>query len=106
MKAIALFLVVAALASCATTSDVPAAPATSDYTAKRQSDGSIKLVVTGTTAEPTATSEARLELGSMLEAAAAKECPSGYDLTQDATPAVRVEAGRLIATLGGVARCK
>jgi hypothetical protein len=106
MKAIALPLVVVALASCATTASGPATPDTSNYTAKLQADGTIELVVTGITAEPTATGEAKLELGPMLEAAAAKECPPGYDLIQDPVPTVRTEAGRLIATLRGVARCK
>jgi hypothetical protein len=60
----------------------------------------------GTTTAPTATGEAKLELGPMLEAAAAKECPRGFDLTQDKVPAVRTDSNRLIGTLRGVARCK
>ena len=106
MKAFAISLAVIALAGCATTANGPAPRATSDYTAQRQTDGSVVLAVTGTTAEPTPTREAKLELGPVLEAAAAKECPSGYELTQDPVPAVRREAGRLIATLRAVVRCK
>ena len=106
MKALALSAVVLTLASCATAPKNPTADATSGYTANRQSDGSVELVVTGVTAAPTASTGASLELGSMLEQAASRECPSGYDLSQDPAPSVRTDSGKLIATLRGVARCK
>ncbi len=104
MKAIALgFFLLAATAAA------PASPGTGPegkYTARTLPDGSIALRVTGSADAPTETRPASLELGPMLEAAAAKECPGGYDLTQDPKPSVKVESGKLIATLGGVARCK
>ena len=106
MKALALSAVVLALTSCATAPSSPTPDATSGYTANRQADGSVALVVTGVTTAPTSTTGARLELGPMLEQAASKECPSGYDLSQDPAPSVRTESGKLIATLRGVARCK
>lgn len=77
-----------------------------DYSARRHPDGSVALVVTGTAAVPDVGAEVNLQLAPMLEAAAARECPSGYDLTADAAPVVRTERGRLVATLGGVAQCK
>lgn len=108
MKAYGFALVASLLVAC-TTAGTPGSdgPQTSsDHTANRQTDGSIEIVVTGTTAAPTSSSEAKLELGPMLEAAAAKECPTGFDLTQDKTPTVRTDSNRLIGTLRGVARCK
>ncbi|MBB1059900.1 hypothetical protein [Marilutibacter spongiae] len=104
MNAIALAFVL-----LAATTDATAAAVTDPeggYTAKALPDGSIQLRVTGSTDAPTDARPASIELGSMLEAAAAKECPGGYDLTQDPKPSVKVESGKLIATLGGVARCK
>ncbi len=105
MKAVATFAFVLLLSSCATTTSQESGAA-SDYTAKLLPDGSVELLVTGTTAAPTSSSGASLELGTMLERAAAKECPSGYNLSPDPTPNVRTEAGRLIATLRGIAKCK
>lgn len=105
MKAIASFFLLSTLAACATTTE-PASGITSDYTVNRMTDGALELLVTGTTAAPTRSNAARLELGPMLEQAAAKECPSGYHLSQDPAPRVRMDAGKLIATLRGVARCK
>ena len=105
MKAFASSALMLALAACATTSQ-PSIDTTSDYTANRLPDGSVELIVTGTTAAPTRSRNATLELGAMLEEAAAKECPAGYDLSQDPTPSVREGSGKLVATLRGVARCK
>ena len=108
MKAYGFALVASLLVAC-TTAGTPGSDApqtSSDYTADRQPDGSIEIVVTGATAAPTSSSEAKLELGPMLEAAAAKECPTGFDLTQDETPIVRTDSNMLIGTLRGVARCK
>ena len=104
MKAVVFPAIVLVLAACTTTT--PSSRDSSDYSANRLPDGSIELVVTGTTSAPTHSTGASLELGTMLEDAAAKECPSGYDLSQDAAPSVRTEAGMLIATLRGVARCE
>lgn len=108
MNACGFTLVASLLVACTTagtsSSDVP--QTSSDYTANRQTDGSIEIVVTGATAAPTSSSEAKLELGPMLEAAAAKECPTGFDLTQDKAPTVRTDSSMLIGTLRGVARCK
>lgn len=105
MKAVASSILLLAVAACATTNR-PGSGVTSNYTANRLPDGSVELLVTGTTPAPTPSNDARLELGTMLKQAAAKECPSGYDLSQDPVPSVRTEAGKLIATLRGVARCK
>jgi len=108
MKAYGFVLLASLLIGCTTTGaasgDAP--QATSDYIANRQADGSIEIIVTGTTAVPTSSSEAKLELGSMLEAAAAKECPGGFSLAQDKIPTVRTDSKNLIGTLRGVARCK
>src|SRR5687768_13536995 len=106
MKAVVLPIIVLTLAACATITSSPSSRNTNDYTANRLPDGSIELAVTGTTAAPTPSNDASLELGTMLEEAASKECPSGYDLSQDPAPSVRTESGKLIATLRGVARCK
>lgn len=106
MKALALSISLITLAACATNSPHSSADATSNYTATRQPDGSVALVVTGKTAAPTPSSEATLQLGDMLETAASIECPTGYDLTPDPAPSVQVDAGTLVATLRGVARCK
>jgi hypothetical protein len=106
MNALALPAVILLLASCATASRNPTPLATSDYTANRQSDGSVELVVTGVTAAPTPSTDASLELGTMLKQAAAKECPAGYELSQDPAPLVRSDSGKLVATLRGFARCK
>jgi hypothetical protein len=108
MKAYGFVLLASLLIGCTTTDaasgDAP--QATSDYIANRQADGSLEIIVTGTTAVPTSSSEAKLELGSMLETAAAKECPGGFSLAQDKIPAVRTDSKNLIGTLRGVARCK
>ena len=109
MKTYGIALVLTLLAACATTTDIPkgeASPITSDYVANRQADGSIEIIVTGRTAAPTRTNEAKLELGSMLETAASKECPTGFDLSKDKDPSFHVNSGTLIATFRGVARCK
>lgn len=103
MKAVAMLVVASALAACATTP--PPGTATSQYTAERLSDGSIRIIVTGTTAAPSGHRTAQLELGDMLKHAASRECPSGYQLSQDPVPVVRSESGKLIATLGATARC-
>ena len=105
MKASASSAIFLILTACATASQ-PSIGTTGDYTANRLPDGSVELVVTGTTAAPTRSRNATLELGTMLQDAAAKECPTGYDLSQDPTPSVRNSSGRLVATLRGVARCK
>ncbi|GAB3338289.1 hypothetical protein [Marilutibacter aestuarii] len=94
------------LAATATATASPGSSPEGKYIAKALPDGSIELRVTGSTDAPTDASPASLKLGPMLEAAAAKECPTGYDLTRDPTPSVRVESGKLIASLGGIARCK
>ena len=107
MKAFGFSLLASLLVACTTTGTPSNAPPTSsDYTANRQADGSIVIVVTGTTAMPTPSSDAKLALGPMLEAAAAEECPAGYDLAQDKLPTVRTNSTKLIGTLRGVARCK
>ena len=97
------------LAACATT-QAPSASSqqsTSDYTANRRADGAVEIIVTAMTAAPTKSSEATLQLGDMLRSAAAKECPNGYDLTQDKEPNVRVNSdNKLVATFRGSARCK
>jgi hypothetical protein len=101
-----LLIAIVALTACATNSERPGASVESDYSATRNDDGSISLLVTASTRVPTADRDANLELGPMLEAAASKECPTGYELRHDPLPAVRTESARLIATLGGLARCK
>jgi len=105
MKAAVISILALALAACATTTR-PEDAAASEYTAERLPDGSIRIIVTGTAAAPRRSKDARIEFGAMLKDAASKECPSGYDLSQDPVPVVREDAGKLIATLGAVARCK
>ncbi len=104
MKAIAFSFILLVSATGAGAS--PRQAAESDYTATPLPDGSIELRVTGSTDAPTDASPASIALGTLLEAAAARECPTGYDLEQDPKPTVKVESGKLIASLRGVARCK
>lgn len=104
MKAVAILVLAVAVAACATTT--PPQAAANEYSAERRPDGSIRIIVTGTTAAPSRSRDARLELGAMLSDAAAKECPSGYELSQDPVPVVRTASGKLIATMGGIARCR
>jgi len=106
MKALALPIIISALAACATTAGNLPIETTSEYTAKRQADGSIELLITGTTLAPTRASEAKIDFGPLLENAASKECPGGYELTKDAAPSVLTRSGKLIATLRAVATCK
>ena len=108
MKAYGFSLAAFLLVACTTTGTPSsgAPPTSSDYAAKRQTDGSIEIVVTGIADMPKSSSEARLELGPMLDAAAAKECPAGFELIQDKVPTVRTDSGKLVGILRGVARCK
>jgi hypothetical protein len=106
VKAAALVVLILALAACATKPQGSLGIDGGDYTATRNTDGTIDLLVTASTQAPTPNRDANLQLGPMLESAAAKECPSGYDLRQDPMPTVRTQSGQIIATLGGVARCK
>jgi hypothetical protein len=106
MKALALSITLGALSAAAMAAPSQATSSESNYTAERQPDGSIQLTVTGQTEMPPPPAEAKLELATMLEAAASRECPSGYELTQDPAPTVRVDGGTLVGTLRGFARCK
>ena len=105
MKAVVVAISGLLLSACAITARPPE-PVTSNYTAERLPDGSIRIIVTGTTTAPNRSRDARLELGDMLKDAASKECPSGYELSQDPVPVARTESGKLIATLGATVRCK
>ena len=101
-----LLIAIVGLTACATNSERSSGAVESSYSATRNDEGSISLLVTASTRVPTAGRDANLELGPMLEAAASKECPAGYELRQDLLPTVRTQSGRLVATLGGVVRCK
>ena len=103
MKAVATFVLVMAVAACATTATPQAV--VNEYSAEPRPDGSIRIIVTGTAAAPRGNRRARLDLGAMLKDAASKECPTGYELTEDPVPVVRTASGKLIATMGGVAKC-
>jgi hypothetical protein len=109
LKFLALFATSLAVTTCAIAgTSTPSEPsATSNYVAKHLGDGTIEITVTGKTLAPTRSRTANLDLGDMLKTAAAKECPNGYDLSQDKAPAVQPPAnGMLTAMLRGVARCK
>lgn len=103
MKVFGIFIVAIALAACATTT--PPTAVASEYTAERLPDGSIRIIVTGIADAPKRYRKSQLDLGAMLKDAASKECPSGYELSEDPVPVVRSESDKLIATMGGIARC-
>lgn len=87
MKIIAIVSVLSMLGSCATVgapSSQPRAPeqsSTKGYSATTLPDGGIEIVVTDRAGFPTGSQVAVINLKEKLEAAAAKECPNGYHLT-------------------------
>ncbi len=109
MKSAILALLLLLVAGCASeTQSVKSrqASVSSDYSARPLADGSIDITVHAR-ADLSGNDKVDFPLGDMLKAAAAKECPNGYDLTPDKLPTTHVRgSGVMVAELHGVARCK
>lgn len=71
-------------------------------------DGRLEITVTGKMAFPDGGQVRKIDLREKLDAAAARECPRGYDMETEGAARLGVAPGGqgLMASLKGVIRCK
>ena len=78
------------------------------YKVEPRADGRLEITVTGKAALPDGSQIAVIDLREKLKAAAARECPDGYDLETDNASSIGIAPNGqgLIATQKGLVRCK
>lgn len=111
MKTYSIGLLALLLGACATTT--PAAspkpkPKPKNYTTTTLPDGRIEIIVSGKASLPSGSEVVVVNLREKLEAAAAQECPGGYDLEADkSTSLAPTPNGRgFLTRQKGIVKCK
>lgn len=111
MKTLAICLFALFIGACSTTAPAESPkpkPKSKSYTAATLPDGRIEITVSGKAGLPSGSEVVVINLREKLEAAAAQECPGGYNLEADNSSSFGVAPNGqgFFAKQKGVVQCK